>query len=138
MAVRHQYDIDRRQICEGDAWIVDPFRPDEAKRRRALRPHRVKQHIETRSLNQQAGMADIGDAPGRAFDACWRTVNKRRWRPGRPLRLGGAPVTIDEPAQQVTSASRRHTVRVEKPCAVKVIGDWAIVIPQHSGRILMR
>jgi hypothetical protein len=79
-------------------------------------------------------MADIGNAPARAIDARRRTVGIRRWRPGRPLRLGGAPVTIDEPPQQITSASRRRTVRVEEPCAVKVIGDRTIVIVRHSGR----
>src|SRR5260370_12378043 len=42
MAMRHQHDIDWWQICKGDAWIVDTFRPNEPKRRRALRPHRVK------------------------------------------------------------------------------------------------
>jgi hypothetical protein len=34
-----------------------------------LRPHRVEQHIETCSLNEPAGMADIGNAPSRAIDA---------------------------------------------------------------------
>jgi hypothetical protein len=38
----------------------------------------VVRRSETRSLNQQAGMADIGNAPGRAFDASWRKVNIRR------------------------------------------------------------
>src|SRR6266851_4609663 len=30
VAVRHQHDIDRRQLCKDDTWIVDPFRPDKA------------------------------------------------------------------------------------------------------------
>jgi hypothetical protein len=37
-------------------------------------------------------------------------------------------MTIDEPMQQITSFSQRHAVRVEKPFAVKVIGDRAMVI----------
>ena len=37
-------------------------------------------------LNKPAGMADIGNAPRRTFDARRRTVGKRRRRPGRPFR----------------------------------------------------
>src|ERR1700730_8823459 len=136
VAVRHQHDIDRRQVCKDDTWIVDPFRPDKAERRRARRPHRVEQHIQTRGLNEPAGMADIGNAPVRAVDACRRTIGVRRWCPGRPLRLGAAPVTIDEPTQQIASASRLRAARVEEPRAIKMIGDRAFVIARHWGQSL--
>jgi hypothetical protein len=46
--------------------------------------------------------------------------------------------TIDEPTQQITPASRRRAVRIEKPRTVKVVGDRAIVIARHLDRILMR
>jgi hypothetical protein len=46
----------------------------------------------------------------------------------RPFRFGGPAVTIDEPTQQVTSASRRRAARVEKPLAIEVIGDAPTII----------
>ena len=63
VAVRDQHDVDRRQVGEGDARIVDALRAEEAEGRGAPRPDRVEQHIEPRRLNEQAGMADIGYAP---------------------------------------------------------------------------
>src|SRR6516225_17481 len=51
MTVRHQHDIDRWQFCKCNARIVDSFRPNEAKRRRAIRPNRIEQHIEPCCLN---------------------------------------------------------------------------------------
>jgi hypothetical protein len=51
-------------------------------------------------------------------------------------RLIGIEITAyrsgDTVTQQITSASRRRTVRVEKPLAVEVIGGWTIVIARHS------
>src|SRR3974377_395918 len=78
-------------------------------------------------------MADIGNTPSGAFDACWRTVGIRGWRPGRPLRLGSTPMTIDVPTKKITSASRRCPTRSKKPCAVEVIGDRTIIIARHAG-----
>ena len=105
VAVRHQHGIDRRQVGKGDAGIVDPLRPDEAKRRSALRPHRIEQHIETRGLNEKARMADIGNPPACAFDACRRPVGIRRRRPGRPLGPG-CRASSDRPSSAAHPAGR--------------------------------
>ena len=132
MAVRHQHDVDRRQVDKGDARIVHSFGTDETERRSALRPNRIEQDIQASRLNEEAGMTDIGNAPGLAFDPRRRTIGTGRWRPGRPLRLGPAPMPIDKPAQQIRPAFRRRGMRVEKALAVEVIGDRAIVIARHS------
>src|ERR1700722_6280559 len=133
MRVRHQNAIDRRQNAKGDAWIVDALRSGEAERRRALRPYRIEQEIEPAGLNEPTGMADIGNAASRAFDPRRRPVGIRRRRPGRPLRLGSAPVTIDHPTPQVPAASRRRTIGIEKTLAVEMIGNRALVIARHPG-----
>ena len=114
VAVRHQHDVDRRQVGKRDAGIVDPLRPDEAERRRALRPDRIEQDIEARGLDQKAGVADIGDAPSRAFDARRRTVGIRRRRPGRPFRPGAAQPALQEPAQQIAPAPGGAAARSKK------------------------
>src|SRR3974377_1715543 len=77
-------------------------------------------------------MADIGNTPCGAFDACWRTVGIRGWRPHRPLRLGSTPMTIDVPTQKITSTSRRCPMRIKKPYTVEVVGDRTIVIARHA------
>ena len=77
-------------------------------------------------------MADKGNSPCGAFDACWRTVGIRGWRPHRPLRLGSTPMTIDEPTKKITSASRRCPMRIKKPYTVEVVGDRTIVIARHA------
>ncbi len=41
VAVRHQYDVDRRQVGKCNTWIVDPFRSDKAERRCTHRPHGI-------------------------------------------------------------------------------------------------
>ena len=64
MAMRDQHEVDRRQRLEGDAGIVDAFRPDEGEGRGALGPNGVAQNIQARGLNQHARMADIGNADG--------------------------------------------------------------------------
>ena len=128
VCVRYQDDIDRRQVGEGDARIVHAFRPGETERRRALRPYRVEQHIETGGLNEPACVADIGHAPAGAFDARRRAIGKRRRRPSRPLRPRAAPIAIGHPAQQIPPAARRRAVAVEKALAVEVVGNRAGVI----------
>jgi hypothetical protein len=45
VAVRHQDDIDRRQIGKRDAGVVNALWPDKAGRRRALRPHWIEQNV---------------------------------------------------------------------------------------------
>ena len=132
VGVRHQHDVDRRQVGEGDAGIVDPFRPDVAERRRALRPDRVEQDIETGGLDQPTGVADIGDAAGRTFDARRRTVGKRRRRPVRPFCLGAAQPALQEPAQADRAGSAAVPLAVEKALTVEMIGDRAVVIARHS------
>src|SRR5215468_1172772 len=122
--VRHQHDIDRRQIRKGDTWIVDPFGPHKAERRYALRPYRVEQNIEARSLDQQAGMADIGNAQGGAFDACRGTIGVWRRCPNWPLRFGGTPPTIYVPTQQIAPASRRCAPWVEKNVCRRNDRSW--------------
>src|ERR1700730_7085637 len=76
-------------------------------------------------------MADIGHAADGAFDPHRRPVGIRRRRPGRPLRPGSAPVTIDHPTPQVPAASRRRTIGIEKTLAVEMIGNRALVIARH-------
>jgi hypothetical protein len=46
---------------------------------------------------RQHSKSDIGDAPGRTFNSCRRTIGVRRRLPNRPLRLGGAPPTVYVP-----------------------------------------
>src|SRR6185437_16666121 len=121
VTVRHQYDVDRWQLRKRNAWIVDPFRPGQSKRRRALRPHGIEQDVSTGGLNQKTGMADVGNPPSHTFDTRGWVIGIRRWRPGRPLRPGTTPAALDEPAQQVTAASRRRPVRIEEPHAIEVI-----------------
>src|SRR3989442_1667360 len=77
-------------------------------------------------------MADIGNAPGRAFHACRRTVGVRRRRPGGPSRLGGAPAAIDRPTQQIAPAFRWRAARIEEALAIEMIGDGADVIARHG------
>src|ERR1700691_6113981 len=95
MAMRHQHDVDRRQVRECDARVVDALWPDKAERGCTLRPYRIEQNVESRGLDQPAGMADIADAPNRAFDMRRRPVSIERRRPCRPLRSAAAPVAID-------------------------------------------
>jgi hypothetical protein len=82
-------------------------------------------------------MANIGNAPGRAFYPCRGTIGVWRWCPNRPLRLGGAPPTVYVPTEQVAPASWRYPLWVEKTLAVEVIGFWAIVIARHGARIIL-
>src|SRR5712664_3483602 len=77
-------------------------------------------------------MADIGNAPGRAFDPCRRTVGIRRRRPGGPRHLGGAPATVDHPTQQIAPAFRRRAARVDEALAIEMVGDGAGVIARHG------
>src|ERR1700692_2587008 len=63
MAVRYQHDIDRRQILKCDTRIVDALWPDKAERGGSLRPHRIEQDVDPRSLDEPARMADIANAP---------------------------------------------------------------------------
>src|ERR1700733_2245372 len=88
VAVRYQNDINRRQVRKCDTWIIDALWPDEAEWGNPLRPYRVEQDVESRGLDEPARVADIANAPHRAFDARRRTVGKGRRCPRRPPRLG--------------------------------------------------
>ena len=77
VSVRHQHDIDRRQVRKADARVVHAFGPDETERRGALRPNRVEQHVKAGSLNEPARMADVRNSPDRAFDPCGRAIGIR-------------------------------------------------------------
>ena len=131
VSVRHQDRVDRRQIGKGDARIIDPLGADKAERRCALRPHRVDQNVEAGRLDEPARVPDIGQAPGRAFDAVGRTISIRRRRPCRPFRLGAAPVTIDQPTQQIALVPRRHAAAIVKTLAVEVIGDRTVIVTRR-------
>src|SRR6266478_4698595 len=50
-----------------------------------------------------------------------------------PRRLGGAPVAIDHPTQQIAPAFRRRAARVEEALAIEMVGDGASVIARHGG-----
>ena len=62
MAMRDQHGVDVGQRLEGDAGIVDAPGAGEAQRRDPFRPHRIDQHVEPAGLDEQAGVADEGDA----------------------------------------------------------------------------
>src|SRR5580692_3881843 len=120
MGVRYQHDVDRRQVGKGDARIVDSLWADVAERRGAFRPYGVDEDVETGGLDQPTGVADIGDAACRAFDARRRAIGKRRWRPIRPLCPGAAQPALQEPAQEITPAARRCRLAVEEALTVEM------------------
>jgi hypothetical protein len=122
--MRDQHRVDCRQRTEGDARIVDALGPGEAERRGALRPHRVDQQIEAGGLEQQGGVADVRDAPGRARNARRRPVGKRARRPRRPLGLRRA----GPPAEHVEDALRRRAVRVEEVRPVEMVRHRPVVV----------
>ena len=129
MAMRHQHRVDRRQRVECDARIVHPFRPDESKRRGALRPQRVGQNVHARRLQQNRRVPDERDTPLGTRNPCRRLVGIRARCPCRPFGLAAAGV----PAQQVGSAVGRRAVRIEKPRAVEVIRYRAVVVARRRG-----
>jgi hypothetical protein len=127
--MRHQPRIDRRQRVECDAWIAHPFRPDESKRRGALRPERVGQNVHARRLQQNRRVPDERDTPLGARNPCRRPVGIRARCPCRPFGLAAA----DVPAQQLCNAIGRRAVRIEKPQAVEVIRHRAVVVARRRG-----
>src|ERR1700720_1319548 len=134
VAVRHQNEIDGRQVGKGDPGVVDALWTDKAQRRGPLRPHWIEQNVQARRLNKKTGVANIRNPPSRTFDAYWGAIDVWRWRPDRPLRFRSTAATIDEPTQQITPALRRCSMRVEEPSAVEVIRGGACVIALRHGR----
>jgi hypothetical protein len=105
-------------------------------RHRRIRPDRIEQDVEAGSLQKKARVPDIGDTATGAVDPGRRAVGIGSRRPSRPLRLGAAPVAIDEPAVQLPAAPWWDAVRIEKALAAEVIGDRTGVIAGHLPRII--
>ena len=87
-------------------------------------------------MQKKARVPDVGDTATGAVDPGRRAVGIWRRRPSRPLRLGAAPVAIEEPAVQLPAAPWWDAVGIEKALAAEVIGDRTGVIAGHLPRII--
>ena len=110
-----QHDINRRQIGEGNARLVDPPRAEQAERAGTAGPDRIDQQVQPGQLNKKTGMADGGDT---------QTLYPRRWtilkRAGGLLGPARAP-TLPPPTQQVGAGFVAGDAWEEKPLAVEMI-----------------
>src|SRR5207249_9352852 len=64
--VRLQYEIERRQVVEGDSRRDPAPRPRELRRRGSLAPDRIRQHVHAVKLDQQTRVSDPGHGEVRA------------------------------------------------------------------------
>ncbi len=123
--VADQHHVDRRQVGEGDARLVDPLRPGEGEWRGAVRPHRIGQDVQPGRLDQQRGVADHGepqriaphppDGPGAGMG----TGPCRR-----PFRATAAELPLEE----IGEPAGRLAVGIEKQRAVEMIAGRAAVV----------
>ena len=120
--VGDDHEVYRRQSLEGDARFDHAFRPGEGKGAGAFRPDGIGEDVEAGDLDQQAGMADHGDAQAVAADAFGRRCRLRR--AFDPLRPAGA-LAIGPPFPEIAEIAGFHAFRVEEADAVEMIGDGA-------------
>ena len=124
--VRHDHDIDGRQIVEGDSRRSGASRPGEGHGACALRPDGIRQDVETRRLDQQCRMADHGHHEPLAIHALLRL---RRDEVGSHHGLGPIDLASTElPAQQIGKPARFFATWIEEDLAVEMIRDRAAVI----------
>ena len=105
-----------------------------AEGRNALGKHRIDQNVEAGGLDQEAGVADQGDAQAPARNARRRLVAERAGPGGGPCLLAAA---VHPPFPQIglrlvaRQGNRRCVARLsgqEKPHAVEMVGDRPLII----------
>src|SRR5436305_12503961 len=124
MRMRDEHRVERRQIIERDAGVIDPLRAGPRRRAGAFRPDGVDQDVDALRLDEHRRMADEGDAQRRSFRALRRHVADA----GKLLRPGRTRTAAELPFEEIEAAALGRVAGKEKPCSVEVIGDRAAII----------
>jgi hypothetical protein len=109
VVVRDQHCVEGGEPVESGRGRVQAARPDRARRRGPLAPHRVGQHPVAVDLQEHAGVAEPGHRDGARLPV--RRARHERDRPGRATR--GA-------AGQQPPEDHRHARRRDQPARLRV------------------
>ena len=120
MIMAEEDEVDRRQIREANAGLVDALRTGEGKWRGAPRPDGIGQYVQVADLNKQGGVAHHRHAQPAAADPLRRPGGfERTWPGGRPFGATASELSFQEFAQR----ARLHAFRIEECAAVEMVAD---------------
>src|SRR5262249_31096142 len=120
-----EHGIDGRQGVEGDPGRVDALGPHEPKGACAFGPHRINEQIFAHRLDEESGVADVGDAQAFAVVTRGRAIH---WeRAGKALRPRLATLA-QLPFEKGSWPLWPHAAWIEEAHAVEVIGHGAAVV----------